>query len=501
MIILLAVVTWAIPIVTGQVFFHFDSARDMLWVRNIVVGKHLTLLGPWASLQGVFYGPLTYYLLSLFFWLFGGHPVSGSVYALMVSSAALVLFFFFLKRTFDINTALIGTVLFGFSSITIAISRFVFQSNPSLILGVLILFPLWKLCRKKLSALPYLFLITGLGVHTNLFWPVFTAPYLFVLLFWLRLKPSVKQWFQSMIFFLVPLVPHLLFEVRNNFLQSKSLLSFVMGENESLGGSIPVLDRINERLHLFWEFVVQGIGLPPVAVTVVLVLVVTFFLVQIKLTFRPYERRFLLSLVGLMVTFLVGAIIFPAQFKMWYLYSLLPLLVVIIAVVLTKLSARSLVFSCLTVVYLISYAVLNSKFSLALEQQTTAERLKLLATQREIVEYVIEMGGNEPYAAYTYTETIYDYPYQYLFWWQGQKTGHGPIEYAYLPGKTDYVLNKTLYDPSPQPFTTIFLIMEKDNPASDYRWETWLKAFYEYEVAETMNLPSGVRIEKRVKQT
>lgn len=491
-------VIWAIPIVTGQVFFHFDSARDMLWVRDIVVGKQLTLLGPWASLQGVFYGPLTYYLLAVFFWIFGGNPLSGSVYALTVAAVALILFFFFLKRTFDSTTALVGTILLGFSPITLAISRFVFQSNPSMILGVLILLPLYQVASRKLSSLPYLFFIAGLGVQTNFFWTVFVTPFLLVWLLWLRLRPSHTLWFKSGLFFLLPLIPHMTFELRNNFFQTRSLWLFVMGENKSLGNTTDLADRINERFHLFGEFVVSGIGLPSVAVMIAFVLVLGFFLVKTKLKFRLYERQFLLSLVGLMVTFFVGAVIFPAQFKIWYLYSLLPLLVVVIAVVVARLVGRSLVFSILTGVYLFFYMVLNSRFSLPSEQQTAAERLKLLSEQREIVAAVIELGGDEPYAVYTYTETIYDYPYQYLFWWYRQKTGRGPVFYSYLPDKYDYVVNKRTYDPQTRGVETVILILEPNSPASTYSWESWLPTFADYEVVETTWL-NGVRIEKRLR--
>lgn len=67
------------PIATEQVFFHFDSARDWLWVREMVASKKPQLVGPWSSLNGVFYGPLTYYLLVPFYIAFDGNPIAGSV--------------------------------------------------------------------------------------------------------------------------------------------------------------------------------------------------------------------------------------------------------------------------------------------------------------------------------------------------------------------------------------------------------------------------------------
>lgn len=201
----------------------------------------------------------------------------------------------------------------------------------------------------------------------------------------------------------------------------------------------------------------------------------------------------MINLLGILACFFVGAIIFPAQFKIWYLYPLVPMFVVLTAVILSRAGR-------LAMVYVVLFAVVNTwRFLPHLKPEINRD-MKLLSTQRLVVEKVMELGGNEIYGAYTYTEPIYDYPYQYWFWWLRKKTGQGPTVYSYLPDRFDNVINKRLYDPLLQNINTIILILERDNPASDYRWETWLPTFYEYKITSVVNLPSGVRIEKRVKE-
>lgn len=192
-----------VPIITEQVLFHFDSARDWLWVRDLVMSRNLTLIGPWSSLQGVFYGPLTYYLLAVFFWAFGGNPIGGSVYALVVNLLALIILCKFLRQIFGYRISIIGSWLLTFSSLSLYVSTFIFQTNLSLLLGALVLWPIWQLSRKKFKALPWLGLLIGLGIETNFFWTVFLLP---CLLFWgWRLKVSRKTWLITGLVLLIPL--------------------------------------------------------------------------------------------------------------------------------------------------------------------------------------------------------------------------------------------------------------------------------------------------------
>ena len=477
---LLAVIVRLVPIITEKVLFHFDSARDWLWVRDLVISKKPILVGPWSSLQGVFYGPLTYYLLAIFFLLFDGQPLGGSIYALMINLLALALLYRFLKLRFGRTVSWIGLSLLAFAPLSLYISNFIFQTNQSLILGVLILQPLYRLSRRDEQALPWLAVIVGLGSQTNLFWMAFLLPYIVFLVYWLKLRVNWQLIVKAGVFLIIPLLPQLVFELRHDFLQLTSVMNFVKGNNQSLGDLASLKDRLVGRPRLFWELLQQSAG------GIVSLVALTWVVV------KENKDKFLMSLVLLLSIFLVEAILFPAQFKIWYVYGLIPIVVVIMAVFLSKLSP------VLVITYLIGFSLWSVKDFLVAKVDLS-QNMKLLGNQLEVVEAVIDWGGDEAYAAFTYTEPIYDYPYQYLFWWMRRKTGRGPIKYSYLPDKYDYVLNKKAYDPVEKDFEIVFLIMEPDNPASDYRWEEWLKGFWEYKLVEVKQLKNGVRIEKRVK--
>src|SRR3989344_4284985 len=183
------------PIITEQVFFHFDSARDWLWVRDIVMSKKPPLVGPWSSLVGVFYGPFTYYLLVPLFVLFQGDPIGGSVYALLVQLVALTGLYVWIRKNWGFIPATISLFLLLVSPLTANIATFIFQSNPSFGLGVLWLWVLSLLGKRKDVGVVLAMMTLGLGVHTNLLFTLFLLPFLGVLLL-------IKKWrFSRSLFF------------------------------------------------------------------------------------------------------------------------------------------------------------------------------------------------------------------------------------------------------------------------------------------------------------
>jgi len=85
-ILILGIVLRSQETISRNFVFLIDQGRDMMAVKSILYDHHLTLIGPYTSLQGVFQGPIWYYLLSVFTFLFGGDPW-GSVGPLGVVTA------------------------------------------------------------------------------------------------------------------------------------------------------------------------------------------------------------------------------------------------------------------------------------------------------------------------------------------------------------------------------------------------------------------------------
>ena len=68
--------------------------RDMMAVKEIIYDHHLTLIGPYTSLAGVFQGPLWYYFLSIPTLIFHGDPWGGVLLMLLTSLLTAIIAFF-----------------------------------------------------------------------------------------------------------------------------------------------------------------------------------------------------------------------------------------------------------------------------------------------------------------------------------------------------------------------------------------------------------------------
>ena len=60
--------------ISGYMTFLGDEGRDVLIVKRMIVDHKFTLLGPTASVGGFFLGPIYYYFMLPFLWLWRLDP-------------------------------------------------------------------------------------------------------------------------------------------------------------------------------------------------------------------------------------------------------------------------------------------------------------------------------------------------------------------------------------------------------------------------------------------
>src|SRR3989338_7539538 len=87
--------------------FLGDEGRDVLVVYNILHGK-FTLLGPTASVGGFFLGPIYYYFMTPFLWLFNYNPVGPAVMVALFGIATVFLIYKIGEEFFGIRVGLVS---------------------------------------------------------------------------------------------------------------------------------------------------------------------------------------------------------------------------------------------------------------------------------------------------------------------------------------------------------------------------------------------------------
>lgn len=424
--------------------FLGDEGRDVLVVYNILHGK-LTLLGPTASVGGFFLGPIYYYLMAPFLWLFNYNPVGPAVMVAFFGIATVYLVYKLTSEFFNKTVGLTAALLYSISPIVITYSRSSWNPNLMPFFSLLCLYVLYKAVKDSSYKL---FLTCGLllGIAMQLHYLAFflgaiVAIYLLIVhisLFFqkesIRLpRTLIKEYLLIFVGFLVGLSPFIVFEIRHNFANTKSIFNFITSSGDTGVGIIffsniydvffrlfarlvtyyPSLDQIVAGLHpnaMYWKILSLLLAVITIAVLVYNLIKTSLFLKDRK---TPSSKFFKTHL--LFIWLFVGIILFGFYKKPIYDYYfgfMFPLPFILVAYALNYIGSKNrvlkiisiLVFSSLVVVNLsgIPFRYLPNR---QMNQMKTVAEFVLDKTEDKPFNFALISGGNSDHA-YRYFFTL-----------------------------------------------------------------------------------------------
>lgn len=417
--------------------FLGDEGRDVLVVYNILHGR-LTLLGPTSSVGGFFLGPIYYYFMAPFLWLFNYNPVGPAVMVALFGILTVWLLYKFTKVIFNQPTALIAAAIYAISPIVIAYSRSSWNPNPLPFFSLLIIFLLYK---NSLIAKTKYFVLIGflLGIamqlhYLSLFLAVVIFLYVLLMGAWTktRLLALVKQYLMILGGFLVGWSPFLLFEIRHGFPDFIHIFDFILHSgNTGTGGNwgttvFDVFFRLFARLvfaypqadqlHRFSTLSINlwfGICLTVAVLSVILVLKNLKAALDGK---KPTVNQYLLLTVWL----LVGVGLFGFYKKAIYEYYfafMFPLPFILIANLIYRIKQFGknklfMLFSCLAFILLFAVNIQGLPFryepNRQLKQMQTIADFIMTKTDAKPFNFALITGGNSDHA-YRYFFTVWNH--------------------------------------------------------------------------------------------
>lgn len=248
--------------------FLGDQGRDAIVVAQIFKEKDIVLIGPVTSTGNMYLGPLYYYFMLPFLMLTYPNPI-GPAYAIAVLSIVTTALMYVLgKQLVGERAAAIATIMFAVSSVVLNFARFSWNPNPAPLLGLLLLWFLYKTetgkfkywigigaCVAVLIQLHYVALLTGL---------VAAVIWIRQLLRLRKEKQNRKDFVVgtvgAVVIFALSLLPLVLFDYRHEWLNVRSLQKFLETSQEATEG-LPFAERMKQvlfethgrSLQLFFE--------------------------------------------------------------------------------------------------------------------------------------------------------------------------------------------------------------------------------------------------------
>ncbi len=400
------------PILNQTVPYTYDQGRDFLKAEEIVRFRNPTFIGPTTGIQGLYHGAWWYYLLSIPYFLFNGHPLSFYYFIFFISVVGNLIFFIFLKKEFNFNTALLFFTIVSVSPYFISLSFFVSNNIIAPYFILLLIVSIYYLFKtKKYIWLFYISLSLGFIHEFEVAFGLFIFLLLFILLLVYKNSRKIIFSLKGVAYFtlglIIPFIPRVLFEIKHNFLQTKTFLNFFLKpkfHNPKLFSDI-----FNDRLSLFLNYF-RGIFIDYHIILSITGLIMVIF-VFIKFWKKVVKSSFLTIFSLLSLLLFLASLLYKDNFWANYYEGIPYIFLFVITISFYFFSKHyqkfSLVF--LTIYFLLSLAVFIR------ELNNKNQPLKDFKAIDKAVLYIYSQVKEKDFCVKIYTPPVIPYTYDYLF--------------------------------------------------------------------------------------
>lgn len=251
--------------ISDYMTFLGDEGRDVLMAKGILEGN-FTLLGPRASAGDFFLGPIYYYLIAPFLWIFRLDPVGPAIMVALIGVATVFLIYKVSKEFFGFKAAVFASALYAVSPLVIAYSRSSWNPNPMPFVSLLTLYLTYKTVKnpsfKKLLAVGVLLGIALQLHYLATFLIVIVGVYFLVVNLYLKRGRSdlLFSYGKMLIGFIIGFSPFLLFEIRHGFPNVRTIYNFIFTNafSTSYGDNISFIEIVKDVFFRLYGRLVTG---------------------------------------------------------------------------------------------------------------------------------------------------------------------------------------------------------------------------------------------------
>jgi 4-amino-4-deoxy-L-arabinose transferase-like glycosyltransferase len=404
-LVLLAAAFCRLYRISEYMTFLGDEGRDVLVMRDIVLGRHFPLIGPGTSVGSMYLGPLYYYLVAPSLLLAGFSPVGPAVEVALIGVATVFLVWWIGRQWLGPTIAVIISLLYALSPPVIIYSRSSWNPNVMPFFALLVIYGIWQVWRYRhwrwliISAIAFAFVLNShyLGL---LLVPT-------IGLFWLLTpKKSTKISVLSLLVLLLLLSPLLFFDMRHGWTNLTAMKTFFAQRQTTVNFKIykafpnlwPIWTDINTSL--------LAAGDPRSGTIASAIIILTLTLTLTKKKYTPQ-----LWLVSLWMGFgILGLGLYKQHIYTHYYGFLFPAPFFLLGFGLSCLFRSRLpakILGMVGILILIYLMVSHNPFR-------SSPNLQLSRT-REISAFITEKAQGMPFNLALVSKTNYDSGYRYFF--------------------------------------------------------------------------------------
>lgn len=391
--------------------FLGDQGRDVSIIRNFLTKGDLFFIGPQTSVGNMYLGPYFYYLIAPSLLLSNFSPLGPAIFIALINIATVFLIFLITKKWFDSKTAYIAAFLYAISPVVIKYSNFIWNPNIMPFFALLfIYFVSEALLHNKHKHLIYASLAFIMAINSHYLALALLLP---AGLFWLfnlikfikskskEIKPFLINTLFAVIIFIISLTPQILFDIKHNGQNIKSILTF-FNHNDS-GIKIKPFETINKTPILFNQINTRLLAgkNETVGLIISIIFIIGIIYIFSKKNLRPKISNLYFVLVWYL-SGLVSLVLYGQYINDHYLSFLFPAVFILIAYLISKNKVIGIpLFILITV-----FSLLNNPFRWSPNNQ--------LRTDTQIADLIISNSNNQDFNFALLAKQNYDPPYRYI---------------------------------------------------------------------------------------
>lgn len=415
--------------ISDQGWFYI-SARDMLISGNI------PLVGITSSHTWLHQGPIWTYILGIALFLGNFNPLVGGYLSVLIDVITIFFLFKISKELFSQEVGLVAAILYATSPLIVMFSRMPYHTSPISLFSIIFVWILFKWIKGSVMYFPLLIFVCGILYNLELATILFPIIVLLFLFYGLKNKTkwakiyNFRIIFLSIISFLIPMFPFLLYDFKNGFPQTIKFAGWLVLEAMGIFGiniinEVPRDSWIKFFNYFFGEYYRQIVFSPNAIISLIILLVAIFL--NLLFVYKMYKNKnlkknyyvFYICLIILMLGFVSQRTKSGAYMTMLFPYFIL--MIAVLTGYLTKINKKIyyLIIVCIVPIFNIFY-IFNYYY------QSRNDGLRKLITESEFI--VNDAAGKDfKLIRKNFRSNIEIDQYKYLVWWKGGNLGEDSL--------------------------------------------------------------------------
>lgn len=395
----------AYPVLHGDIGYNTDVGRDLLILQDIVNTHKLPLIGPHSGLGGLFHGPLWPYINLPAFILGNGNPLAVGWFWVFLIACLVCVTYYVGRKVFNNYVGLLSAL--GMSLICVQFSSSLLNPFGAVIFSPLFFYFFYKYLKTgKPVFLILVFFTIGILIQFEI---VFGGPMLILSLIYLLIllfKRKKLHHLLSALILIIPLSTYIVFELRHNFLQLRSIFVSAGSHtgNQKMALSALLQNRLDGLINT-----ISSIPNAPFILALTIVLLFIYVIIKSYKDKKLQHREFYLLFAYFYLGFWPLSFYLNGQVMGYHVLPFVPVAMIILAssYLLIRKEVVAVIF-----ILILSFNLLSAKTAISQFLAETGNATNSWKFNLQVAKTVFKAAPAE-FGYYTFTADEFGYGPQY----------------------------------------------------------------------------------------